>query len=257
MKLIKFFVALSVASCVLFSSCGDDDDDSVVENFNSLAVPSVGFWNGSDNAGSFSVSGITFPNGYATYPGGYYSWNGFAYSNMHDLKTSDYSNQYSCYSLRDSGGRNTFVVAYPLYNTEEKKYENNTLEFDNEVSGLSFKVTNTTLAALIIRDGNQYAKKFGGSTGNDSDWYKLQIIGIDKNSQPTDTVDFYLADYRFEDNTKDYIVNEWKVVNLATLGVIKKIKFALSSTDNNDSGMRTPGYFCLDDIKFEAVSVKE
>ncbi|HEX3006591.1 MAG TPA: DUF4465 domain-containing protein [Bacteroidales bacterium] len=254
MKSIKFFVALSVASCVLFSSCGDDDDDSVVENFNSLAVPSVGFWNGSDNAGSFSVSGITFPNSYATFPGGYYSWNGFAYSNMHDLKTPEYSNQYSSYALKDSGSRNTFVVAYPY--VEPQKYENNALVFDSEVSGVTVKVTNTTLVALSMKNGTN-AKKFGGLTGNDPDWFKLQIIGFDKNSQPTDTVDFYLADYRFEDNTKDYIVNDWKVVNLSTLGVIKKIKFALSSTDNNANGMLTPGYFCLDDIKFESLSVKE
>ncbi len=241
MKSIKFLTALSLAA-VLFSSCEKDEDNSVVENFNSLTVPASGYWNGADNSGGFKVNGIAFPVNYATYPGGSY-WNGFGYSNLHDVKTRGYANQYSAYALKDSSGKNTFVVAY--------LFDKNTITFDTTVTNVSMKITNSTYAALEMKYGDgENAKKFGGSTGNDPDWFKLQIIGIDEKNMATDTVAFYLADFTSTDNSKDYILNEWKTVDLSKLKRIRKIKFELSSTDNNIYGMKTPAYFCLDDIKY-------
>lgn len=246
MKSIKFLPALALA-VVLFSSCEKDEDNSVVENFNLLTVPSSGYWNGSDNSGNFKVNEITFPN---TYTAAWGTWSGFAYSNKHDVKTSGYGNQYSSYVLKDSASSNVFVVAYPYYTT-------NTIEFDNVVSDVRFKVANDTYTALSMKSGDMFSKKFGGTSGNDQDWLKLRIIGISDTGTPTDSVDFYLADYRFADNKQDYILNEWKSVNLDKLGKIKKIKFALSSTDNGQWGMNTPGYFCLDDIAYKPVAKTE
>lgn len=248
MKSVKILPAFFLA-CVLFSSCEKDDDNTVVENFNSLTLSANSYWNGSDNSGSFKVNGITFPNSYNVYQGTGY-WNGFAFSNKHDVKTAGYANQYSCYALKDSASTNTFVVAYPYYAA-------NTVEFDNVVFDVRCKIANSSYTALSMKLGDDMAKKFGGVSGNDQDWLKLQIIGIDDAGEPTDTVDFYLADYRFADSKQDYILNEWKSVNMDKLGKIKKLKFELSSSDNNDWGMLTPGYFCLDDIAFKPVAKTE
>lgn len=248
MRSIKIFTATVLASCVLFASCDKDDDNSVTESFNTLTVPAAGYWNGSDNAGSFKVNGISFTNSFTSYPEGSY-WSGFAYSNLHDFATVAWSNQYSCYALNEKSA-NTFVVAYPKMNYETNKYEENALEFDNVVSIQSIKVTNTTVAALIIKNGNSDAKKFGGDSGNDEDWFKLDIIGVDDKGISTDTVSFFLADYTFSDNTKDYIVNDWKTIDVSKLGKVKEIKFELTSSDNNQYGMKTPGYFCLDDVRY-------
>ena len=62
------------------------------------------------------------------------------------------------------------------------------------------------------------------------------------------TVDFYLADYRFADNSKDYIVENWEYVDLSSLGVVKSLEFSLNSSDAGVFGMNTPAYFAMDDL---------
>ncbi|MEL7532419.1 MAG: DUF4465 domain-containing protein, partial [Bacteroidota bacterium] len=65
----------------------------------------------------------------------------------------------------------------------------------------------------------------------------------------TDSVDFYLADYRFTDNTQDYIVKDWVWLDLTSLGDADSLLFGLSSSDTGVSGMNTPAYFCIDNFK--------
>jgi len=65
-----------------------------------------------------------------------------------------------------------------------------------------------------------------------------------------DSVNFYLADYRFADNDSDYIVNSWKYVDLSTLGGVDTYEFDLSSSDTGAFGMNTPAYFCMDQFSF-------
>lgn len=246
MKCSVKIIAFLLVSSFLVSSCSKDEDNALLENFSSLTLSPNSHWNGSDNSGSFKAGVITFPNTYVT---SWSSWNGFAYSNKHDVKTSGHGNQYSSYAIKDTAitNSNIFVVAYPYYNT-------NTIEFDQEVNAVRMKVTNTTFAALSMKNGDLYSKKFGGTSGTDKDWFKLSVIGLNAFNLPTDTVDFYLADFRFDNSSQDFIVNDWKSVNLSPLGKIKKMKFELSSTDNGDWGMNTPGYFCLDDIEYHPVA---
>jgi len=91
-------------------------------------------------------------------------------------------------------------------------------------------------------------KKFGGATGDDPDWFLLTITGKDSSDAVTGTVDFYLADYRFDDNSLDYIVDEWTWVDLTSLGGATKLEFDLDSSDVGTWGMNTPAYFAMDDL---------
>jgi hypothetical protein len=97
-------------------------------------------------------------------------------------------------------------------------------------------------------NGDSFAKKFGGSGGNDPDWFFLTMTGKDAAGVVTGTVDFYLADFQFADNQLDYIVNNWRFVDLTPLGVVKSIEFSLSSSDTSAWGMNTPAYFAIDTI---------
>lgn len=63
-----------------------------------------------------------------------------------------------------------------------------------------------------------------------------------------DSIDFYLADYRFLDNTKDYIVDTWEWVDISELGSVDSLTFRLSSSDTGIFGMNTPAYFCIDNV---------
>jgi len=67
------------------------------------------------------------------------------------------------------------------------------------------------------------------------------------------SIEFYLADYRFDDNSKDYIVQNWTNLDLSSLGKVNKLAFRFSSTDNGSWGMNTPSYVCLDNLKYEVV----
>jgi hypothetical protein len=97
-------------------------------------------------------------------------------------------------------------------------------------------------------NGDAFAKKFGGSGGDDQDWFLLTIRGKDVEESATGTIDFYLADYRFADNSQDYIVKTWDYVDLSSLGEVKSLEFSLSSSDVGEWGMNTPAYFALDTI---------
>ena len=74
----------------------------------------------------------------------------------------------------------------------------------------------------------------------DDDKFILTITGY-RGDQITDKVDVYLADGMD-------ILNTWKKVDLSDLGLVDRIGFTLSSTDNGEYGMNTPAYFCLDQL---------
>ena len=79
----------------------------------------------------------------------------------------------------------------------------------------------------------------------------MTIIGYNAAGDSVKSLDFFLADYRFADNSKDYIVDKWTVVDLTALGKVNKLTFRFSSSDNGDYGMNTPAYVCLDDLQYE------
>jgi hypothetical protein len=100
-----------------------------------------------------------------------------------------------------------------------------------------------------MRNGDSFAKKFGGENGDDPDWFKLTITGQDVAGAVTGEVDFYLADFRFANNTQDYIVHDWTFVDLTSLGDhVKCLEFGLFSSDSGQYGMNTPSYFAMDHL---------
>jgi len=93
-----------------------------------------------------------------------------------------------------------------------------------------------------------FAKKFGGETGNDPDFFKLTVRKWLKGQLSSHSVDFYLADYRFANNTQDYLVKTWQYVDLRPLGNADSLQFRLTSSDVGQFGMNTPAYFCADHL---------
>ena len=212
-----------------------------VANFDALALDSASYWNGSDLSGAYVEEGFNFSNYYDT---AWYSWSGFAVSNVMDNTTEGWANQYGVSAGMANSGDNFAVATFGASISSEARV----------VDG--FYITNSTYAALSMLNGDDFAKKFGGETGDESDWFKLSVIGK-LDSVITDTVDFYLADFRFEDNTEDYIVTDWTWLDLNTLGNVTEISFAWSSSDTGVWGMNTPVYFCMDDLTVNTVGVEK
>ena len=87
--------------------------------------------------------------------------------------------------------------------------------------------------------------------GTDPDWFKVTINGYNTNGVKMSSMDVYLADFRSNDSSKDYILTKWTTFDLTSLGKVNKLSFVFSSTDNGAYGVNTPTYLCLDNIKYK------
>ncbi len=211
------------------------------------------FDNGSNLSGKIESGPLEFPNSYNEQFG---SWSGWAASNVTDVATTGYGNQYAAYSNLDAdqpgGGEasDTFLIGAGSGTSAPSVALPETL--DNARFG-SIAITNSTYAALSMLEGDSFAKQFGGETGDDPDYFLLTIVGLTSSGETVGTIDFYLADYRFEDNSLDYIVDEWTTIDLTSLEGASQLRFDLSSSDVGDYGMNTPAYFAADNVVLDQV----
>lgn len=210
-----------------------------------LPIDGMDYYNGADGAGGFTSGGATFSNTFTDFGGGFTGWEGWAYSQMTDTTTPGFGNQYSAFTGSGVGGSETYGVGFPG-GTGAGGITVITFEGERTLSGGYF--TNTTYAALSMRDGDGFAKKFGGASGDDPDWLLLTVLGYDAADALTGSVEIYLADYRFADNSLDYILDEWLWVDLTGLEGVQSLDFVLSGSDVGDFGLNTPAYFALDDL---------
>ena len=205
-------------------------------SFEDLNLPLDAFWDGDDLTGGFYSGNAFFPNFYSE---GYQLWlGGWAYSTMRDSMTSGYTNQYSAkaatgfmsdtYAIGQQGAKIIFT------------------EGPQEL-GWVF-LTNSTYAYNSMRDGDSFSMPYGGPSGNDPDFFLLTIKSWYQGMLSSDSVNFYLADYRFEDNSMDYIVKDWTPVDLSPLGMADSLSFTLYSSNIGAYGINTPTYFCMDNL---------
>lgn len=199
---------------------------------------------GDGGSATLEANGVELPHTTPSWGG----FSGFTVSNRTDVTTPGFGNPGSAIAGGGFGDAN-YAVGY----------------VDGAGLSLGFvsaggvvpetmRVTNTTYAALSMRDGDAFAKQFGGADGGDPDYFRLTIEGIDATSAVTGTVEFYLADYRFADDGRDYIVESWEEVDLSTLGSgVTELRFSLESSDMGPFGMNTPSYFAMDELSFTAV----
>jgi len=206
------------------------------------------FYNGSSappGASDFVSGGATFHNDFSDFGGGC-CWQGFAYSQATDTTTPGFGNQHSAYAGGGAGGSATYAVGFTGGAVGATGVSTIDFGADVELAGAFF--TNTTYAALSMRDGDAFAKKFGGVSGDDPDYLKLSIRGLDGVGAVIGTVEFYLADFRSADHSQDYIVGDWRYVDLSGLGPVHGLDFSLESSDTSFGFLDTPAYFALDDL---------
>lgn len=235
---MKHLKTLTLALATGFAA----DAGAALSTFDDLALAPNSFYAGvptpSGNMTTFTSGPATYYNTATDFGGGFTAWEGWAYSNTTDTTTPGFENQYS--AITGSGLMSAnYGVSYA--------FSPSRLTFDSPTALSETFLTNTTYAALSMRDGDSFAKKFGGASGNDPDWFKLTITGMN-DADTTGAVDFYLADYRFTDNSLDYIVTSWAGVDLSGLGAVNELVFALSSSDTGSFGINTPTYFAMDNL---------
>ena len=238
MKYIKFLTSLLViATATAHASISTFDDLALAPNSFFAGTPLPG-----GNTTQFTSGPASYYNLATDFGGGATAWEGWAYSNMTDTTTPGFMNQYSAIAGSGLASANYGVSYAPDYNPNASR-----LSFTSATLLSQAFFTNTTYTALSMQAGDSFAKKFGGTSGNDPDWLKLTVTGKN-NAAATGAVDFYLADFRFADNSLDYIVSPWTAVDLAGLGAVNELVFTLSSSDTAAFGMNTPAYFAMENL---------
>lgn len=244
---MKKFYVLALSGSLSFAA----NSQLVVNDFESISLSAESYDNGSSGSGGFDQTEAFYENVYDTQ---WASWTGFSISNMTDVTTAGWGNQYSAYTGTGYNSSN-----YAVYFRQEKilfQGSSNGVELD------SVKITNTTYAAISMRDGDAYSKQFGSPNDangapdgtNGEDFFKIWIIGEYQSGQK-DSVEFYLADYRFADNNLDYIVEDWVNVDLTSFtSPVVSLSFRFESSDVGQWGINTPLYFAMDDLHFRTVA---
>jgi len=215
-----------------------------IVDFEDISLAPNSFYNGSDNAGGFTSGSAFFNNTFTDFGGGFTGWTGWSASSVADSTTPGFGNQYAAYSGSGAGGSSNYGVLFA------SDWDEASITFTGGEQLKSIDITNTTYTALSMKDGDSFAKKFGGATGNDPDYFGWTITGTDASDSVIGSIDVYLADYRFSDNSLDYIVNKWITVDLSSLANAVRLDFTAFSSDIGQFGINTPTYLAADNIVF-------
>ena len=185
-------------------------NSQIIADFEGILSAGDSIQNGADGTTFIESGAAVFPITYNPDFGGYWDTD-WAVSQVKDDSTQGFSNLLGAITGIGNRGSETYLVGQ----------KNMVIALKDEAVGKPARgmyVTNTTYAYYSMIEGDAFAKKFGGEDGTDPDFFALNIHGV-LNGMPTmDTVTFYLADYRFADNSQDYIVKDWQWVNLTSLG---------------------------------------
>ena len=169
----------------------------------------------------YNEAGANFCTFYSDYSGTYDSWGGWAIACSNDKETLDYSNQFSVYA--DAASK--FAVGY--YMNFGYPNDSPVITFDLGVNVKSLEIANSVICY-------NYCK--GSSI--DNFYYKIVITGyLDDNATNSLTVDLTEC-------------NNWRKVDLSSLGTVDKITFVPESNDVGQWGINVPVYFCIDNLKY-------
>ncbi len=211
-------------------------------DFESLTLAPESHYAGEDNAGGFEVDYLKFYNSYSPDYGG--MWYGFAYTNETDVTTPGSTNQYSSASGSGVNASENYVVGFmgfdwvstfaPIPSVIKLSKEN------PEAIIPGMYVNLNTYASLYMADNDFYK--------TEKHWYKLKIVALSTTSYFTNEAEFFLADYRSDNEEMQFKIDDWTYVDLTWAGVADSLLFYVESSDTNAYGMLTPSYYCIDDF---------
>ncbi len=206
--------------------------------FEDVQLGSNGIWQPPIGSNEMSSGGWLFTNNTQN---GY--WGGFTASNRTDLSQTGLDAQYTAAAGCGYDGSAQYAVAFTMgVQTDVYAADGQS----HTVTGCY--VTNNLWTYQDILQGGYGELPYGGTTGNDPDWFKVTATGKNASGQTVGELDFYLADYRFANNEEDYVLNTWEWFDLSPLGDVATISFSLSSSRGSGYNMITPAYFCMDNF---------
>lgn len=211
----------------------------VTVDFENHELSPNSYYDFSDGEGGFTSSNVFLNSNYNPEWGGFLE-SGFALSNKTDVTTPDYTNPYSAITGIGADESSNYVI----------NFDGDTLFFlDELVQPLSVEITNTTFAYFTIKNGNEFGKIFGEN--GDKDYFYIKIKAHSQTGAAVDSVLFYLADFRSDNEEDHYIIDTWTQVDLSEMAEAKYLTFEYFSSDIGDFGSNTPAYFAMDNLVYQ------
>ncbi len=170
------------------------------------------------------------------------AWRGWAISATTDATRSGFRNQYSATTGGGADGSRTYAVAFGDGRIETGGRALTRLD-----------LTNSTYAAESMRRGDAFAKRFGGVTGRDPDFFSVTFRGWRGGQRSADSLTVVLADYRFSNPSEDFILSTWRTVDFSGFGRVDSLTYRFASSDVGAFGINTPTYLCIDNVVLEKV----
>lgn len=256
--------AAFVAALLSVSSVANAQDnsevtvkDATVATFEDLTLEPESHWAGpADNAEE--VSGAYGPEWVGTFKSGSYefvnsvnpawgSWMGCSYSNTTATTFESYDkDQWNSAAGHGAEGSANYGVLYgnSLPNTPMEIIK--VLDGDAEgriIAGMN--ITNSAWVVECVKNGNGAAKKFAQGS-----WFKVIFTGT-KADKSTASVDYYLADYRSENESEWTCLTDWDWIDLSSLGKVVSLSISFDGTDKSYGYLNTSTYVCIDNVGCE------
>ena len=210
--------------------------EAVTATLENLYLDNESHWNGAKGNGYFLSGSYKFHNG------GQPQYNYFydcMYSNETATTYSGLQDQWRNIVGKGYDNSENYGISYPKEGTIDVMNKEN----GDNIRG--FYVTNTAWVYDAVKKGDGMSNEPGGF--KKGDYFKLIIKG--KKADNTESqVEYYLADYRAENEADHYVLDTWQWVDLSSLGEVKSVSFKMEGTKKNNYGLTTPTYFAFDNF---------
>ena len=253
--------AAFVAALLSVSSVANAQDnsevtvkDATVATFEDLTLePESSWWGPADNAKE--VAGAYGTEWVGTFKSGSYefvnsvnpawgSWMGCSYSNMTATSFESYEkDQWNSAAGHGAAGSANYGV---IYGSSTPMEIIKVLDGDTEgriIAGMN--ITNSAWVVECVKNGNGAANKFAQGS-----WFKVTFTGV-KADKSTASVDYYLADYRSENEADWTCLTDWAWIDLSSLGKVVSLSVSFDGTDKSYGYLNTSTYVCIDNVGCE------
>ena len=236
----------------------EDTRDNPVATFEDLNLEADKYWCGpADNAetktgayrpdekvGTFKSGSYEFINNYTP---AWSSWTGCSYSSMTSTNFTTYTtDQWNSAVGHGADNSATYGV---IYGSSTPAQQMEVIKVADTTEGQVIKGMNITNSAWVVecvKNGNGTATKF-----TQGSWFKVTFTGVRADKSTAGSVDYYLADYRSENEAEWKVLTDWDWIDLSSLGKVVALNISFNGSDTGTWGLNTATYVCIDNVGCE------
>ncbi len=187
----------------------------------------------------WTTAGVQFGN---TFTPDFFSWSGWSWSSVQDAATPGFGNQYAAFPGNGANSVNTTAHDGYAVGFGDGAY----LNIPQGMLLQSVDIANTTYAAISMRDGDAFAKKFQAG-----DYLRVTLKGYDQVGATGNLI----ASQTISLAEGSQVLANWLQVDIqSSLATARSIGLSFDSSDKSGGGfINTPTYVAIDNLSLTAV----